>query len=324
MSDRSFFPYSASKPAAVLFATLFAVSGAVHLYQAIRTRTWFMFVLVAGTVLQVLGYVTRKIAIDQDPILWAFGTSQTSILVAPAFLAAQGKLVFQPINNQSDMVAQDYMIIGRMMSYVGIKGTIIPHRFITKTFVFIDVICLITQAAGIAMFVSNVSKFDPDSRKAVLRGRNILLGGLVLQIVAFCIFLVIAILFHLKTRRLMNEKRDEKDGEKARSLRPLFIAFYASGFFVTGRSVFRAIEFGVIDFQTRSRGYLYDNEWPFYVLDAAPILFATILFNFVHPASFLPRKKGLETTNPIKETSSRHWWSRGKAEKESPRDPSTV
>ncbi|KAG8752950.1 hypothetical protein FRC14_006574 [Serendipita sp. 396] len=307
MSDRSFFPYSASKPAAVLFATLFAVSGAVHLYQAIRTRTWFMFVLVAGTLLQVLGYVTRKIAIDQDPLLWAFGTSQTSILVAPAFLAAQ-----------------DYMIIGRMMSYVGIKGTIIPHRFITKTFVFIDVICLITQAAGIAMFVSNVSKFDPDSRKAVLRGRNILLGGLVLQIVAFCIFLIIAILFHLKTRRLMNEKRDEKDGEKARSLRPLFIAFYASGFFVTGRSVFRAIEFGVIDFQTRSRGYLYDNEWPFYVLDAAPILFATILFNFVHPASFLPRNKGLETTTPIKETSSRRWWSRGKAEKESPRDPSTV
>ncbi|KAG8860180.1 hypothetical protein FRC20_011688, partial [Serendipita sp. 405] len=88
-----FFPYSASKPAAVLFATLFAVSGAVHLYQAIRTRTWFMFVLVAGTLLQVLGYVTRKIAIDQE----AFGTSQTSILVAPAFLAAQ-----------------DYMIIGRM------------------------------------------------------------------------------------------------------------------------------------------------------------------------------------------------------------------
>ncbi|KAG8810119.1 hypothetical protein FRC17_003084 [Serendipita sp. 399] len=264
MSSDSFFPYSASKPAAILFATLFSVSGAVHLFQAIKAKTWFMFVLVVGTLLQVLGYVTRS-----------FGTSQTCILVAPAFLAAQAS-------------ARD------RMSYVGINATVISHRFITKLFVFIDVICLLTQAAGIAIFVTNVSEFDPDSRRAVLRGRNILLAGLIIQIVAFILFLIIAISFDVKSRKVMNEQGKEKEREKLQSLRPLFIAFYASGFLVTGRSVFRAIEFGVIDFQTRSRGYLYDNEWPFYVLDAAPILFATILFNFVHPSRFLPRKKGLQ------------------------------
>lgn len=68
-------------------------------------------------------------------------------------------------------------------------------------------------------------------------------------------------------------------------------------------------EFMTVDFHTRPvSGYLYskstsskrcqhtltcspDTEWPYYVLDALPIVVATIVFNIIYPASYLPRDR---------------------------------
>jgi len=62
--------------------------------------------------------------------------------------------------------------------------------------------------------------------------KNILIGGLSLQVVVFGVFLFIAIFFDLKATRGLGK-------EAMKPLRPLFLAFYISAVFITGRSIYR-------------------------------------------------------------------------------------
>lgn len=68
--------------------------------------------------------------------LWPIVVSQTGLIVAPAFIAAQ-----------------DYMIIGRVMSFVGKEYGYINHTKITKIFVGADIFAILTQAGGGSMLV---------------------------------------------------------------------------------------------------------------------------------------------------------------------------
>jgi hypothetical protein len=235
------------------------------------------------------------VAIIKDPELWPLVISQVSIVVAPAFLAAQ-----------------DYMIVGRMMSFVGPSSSVISHRVITKLFVFLDIVCVITQAGGITILTNN-NDTGADMNQLRL-GRWILIGGLMAQVFAFVSFVFVAVAFDLKSRKLVGERIDE--------LRPLFTAFYVSAGLIIGRSVYRTIEFGTIDFSTAVQGYLYNNEWPFYVLDAVPIIIATVLFNVVNPANYLPARKGMRMDGSF-ETPPKHWWSRTPKEAKASTAPST-
>ena len=80
------------------------------------------------------------------------------------------------------------------------------------------------------MFVTNVDKAD---RTLVLRGRNILMAGLALQIISYLVFVVATIIFDIRARRMK--------GAQLKQLRPLFWASYAVAFLIIGRSVYRAI-----------------------------------------------------------------------------------
>ncbi|PVF93985.1 hypothetical protein CPB86DRAFT_69939 [Serendipita vermifera] len=273
-----FFPYPASKPAAIAVAILFLISLILHIYQASRARARYMLVLIIATIMQVLGYATRYLAIVKDPSLPLYVSSQAFIVTAPALLAAQ-----------------DYMVVGRMMSYVGPESSPISHSVITKLFVFIDIVCVIGQSTGISLF-----SMDFSNRDRVALGRTILLVGLIAQIISFLVFILVTIIFDVRSRRIK--------GSEIQRLRGLFIVFYLSGLMIIGRSVYRAIEFGTVNFTSQVQGYLYDNEWPYYVLDSIPILIATVAFNIVNPVNILPRKKGLRMDGTV-EKQRKHWWS---------------
>ena len=186
------------------------------------------------------------------------------------------------------------------MSFVGPDSTFISHTVITKVFVFIDVICVLTQALGVTI----LSGSDTPSLSQVQLGRSILLAGLLIQIGSFLFFVAVTIAFDRKSRSLI--------GDRINELRPLLTAFYISAVLIIGRSVYRTIEFGTIDFTSSAQGYLYNNEWPFYVLDAVPILIATVLFNVVYPGRYLPTKKGVRMDGSVEEP-RRHWWSKAPA-----------
>jgi hypothetical protein len=131
-------------------------------------------------------------------------------------------------------------------------------------------------------------------------GRLVLIGGLAAQVGTFMIFLIVAIAFDLKTRRLL--------GSELKAIRPLIWAFYASAALIIIRSIYRTIgkafsvicgsrrlkphlEFSQIDFTaTKEEGYVVDHEWLFYVFDALLILVS------VHCIDYIPQVRLLITS----------------------------
>jgi hypothetical protein len=113
-------------------------------------------------------------------------------------------------------------------------------------------------------------------------GRLILIGALAAQVGTFMIFLIVAIAFDLKTRRLL--------GSETKAIRPLIWTFYTSAVLIIIRSIYRTIgetisvicggekltfclEFSQIKFTaTEEEGYVVDHEWLFYVFDSLLIL----------------------------------------------------
>lgn len=105
------FFYDPSIPAAVIFAILFAVATLAHVYLAFKFKTLFMTALLVGVGMEFVGFVTRWVRIpirlpqsgpDMVSTLRVISIkspdslppniiSQVALIVAPAFLAAQGK-----------------------------------------------------------------------------------------------------------------------------------------------------------------------------------------------------------------------------------------
>ncbi|KAG8995741.1 hypothetical protein FRB90_000096 [Tulasnella sp. 427] len=269
-SGSGFFYYNPSNPAAILFAIIFGALLILHFWQILRYKTTFMVVLIVGVLLEFFGYITRSISITHSDALWANIASQTSLIVAPAFLAAQ-----------------DYMIIGRVMAYVGAEYGLINHNKITKIFVGADVLAIITQAGGGAMLAG--AQGDLDQMK---RAKNILLGGLALQVITFAFFAFVAISFDWRSSR--SPALAPYTSEMQR-MRKLWYAFYLNAVLITGRSIYRTAEFGEVSFEpgkSTPDGFALTHEWPMYVFDTVPIFLSVAAFNLFHPGHFLPARKG--------------------------------
>jgi hypothetical protein len=85
-------------------------------------------------------------------------------------------------------------------------------------------------------------------------------------------------------QRRITWETSEGDG-RIRALRLLYV-LYGVLFFITVRIIFRLIEY--------SHGInssIPNHEVFMYVFDSTPMLFATLLFNIVHPGKYMPGKE---------------------------------
>lgn len=268
--EHGFFYYDASVPAAIVFAVIFAILLGIHIWQIVKYKTVFMSVMIIAVAMELLGYITRIISIKNTDALWANIVSQTTLVVAPAFLAAN-----------------DYMIIGRVMSFVGSEYGLINHNKITKIFVGADVLEILTQAGGAALLAGAQGNID-----RMKKARDLLLAGLSLQVVTFGVFVFVAIAYDWRSSRAEALKPYQSE---MKNLRRLWYAFYVSAVLITGRSIYRTAEFGEVSFASGHAtpdGYALTHEWPLYIFDSLPIFLSVLAFNVFHPGRFLPVRKG--------------------------------
>lgn len=114
------------------------------------------------------------------------------------------------------------------MIYVGPGYSLIRPTWITPIFFGLDLVSIATQAIGSAILFS-----DEDSEDRLNKGRTILILGLFVQLVAFTIFLVLAIVFDRRITVTLKER--------VAGLRHLMNAFYMAGALILLRSVYRAV-----------------------------------------------------------------------------------
>ncbi|PVH67423.1 RTA1 like protein [Cadophora sp. DSE1049] len=247
--------YAPSIAAGAIATIVFTVLTVAHTSRLFKTRTWFCIPFVIGGLFEVIGFAARAASNKNRETLGLLVIQAVLILLAPILFAASV-----------------YMILGRLIRATGGEAYAImrPTR-ITKIFVGGDFLCFQIQGAGGGMLSS------AKTAAAKKRGEMIILSGLLLQIVIFGFFLLVALIFH---KRLHN--RPTAKSLNARfSCHKMLMQLYAVSALITVRNIFRAIEYvGGED------AYLLKVEWPIYVFDALLMAFVLCICYFWYVGSF--------------------------------------
>lgn len=136
-AGHKYYPYDPSTVAAAVFTILFLLDALIHIFQLIRTRTWYFVALIVGVLMECVGYATRFQNARQNPdyTLGPFIAQTLLILVAPSLIAATV-----------------YMILGRIiLATDGERYSFIKKKWLTKIFVASDIV---------SFFILAVGKFD--------------------------------------------------------------------------------------------------------------------------------------------------------------------
>ncbi|KAM0718192.1 hypothetical protein Q7P37_006524 [Cladosporium fusiforme] len=252
--DFKLFRYDPNLGAAVFFVILFAAVSILHTYQYIATRTWFFTAFIVGCWFEVIGFIARCVAAQQSPN-WSVGvyTIHTIlVLVAPSVFAAS-----------------IYMCLGRIIKITdGERHSLIRAKWLTKIFVVGDVMSFLMQGAGGGIMASG-------SLEGVHTGEKVIIGGLVVQILFFTCFVVVAGVFHARLVRVPTSSSMRTEGLWRSSL----LSLYAGSVLIWVRCVFRLIEYA-----QGNDGYLISHEAYLYIFDALLMLMVMVIFAVVHPS----------------------------------------
>ncbi|KAJ5775378.1 uncharacterized protein N7511_000389 [Penicillium nucicola] len=257
--------YTPNLVCAVLFAALFSLTTAFHLYQRIRTHTKYFNPFIVGGIFQIIGYVARALTHFHETSTILYAIQNLFLLLAPTLYAAS-----------------IYMVLGRIITYVqGEHLSFIPVRLMTKIFVAGDVLSFILQAAGGGIMSSK-------SQNALTIGKWVIVGGLGVQLVFFGAFVFTALVFNVKLLRHPTPESEEtlelRSCVLPRDWRGLLFACYAVSMLILIRSIYRLIEFA-----QGNDGYVMSHEVFLYVFDAAMMFLVMFIMNVMHPSVVLSR-----------------------------------
>jgi hypothetical protein len=174
--------------------------------------------LIHRPAVEVIGFITRSIASTEAPdfTVSVYSVHTILVLVAPSVFAAS-----------------IYMCLGRLILITeGERHSLIRVKWLTKIFVIGDVIAFLLQGAGGGIMASGTIS-------AMHLGENVIIGGLVVQILFFSCFVVVAGIWHWRVLRVPTGKSMETEGLWKRSIYSL----YAGSVLIWVRCVFRLIEY---------------------------------------------------------------------------------
>jgi RTA1 like protein len=161
------------------------------------------------------------------------------------------------------------MTLGRLIRALRAEQySVIRVTWLTKIFVIGDVLSFFIQGGGGGVMASN--------SKDTKLGENIILGGLFFQLITFGLFVVAAVILHMRMR-----KRGVSD--PSIKWEQMLMVLYT----VSGLIIFRNI-LRVVEYIGGRQGPLLRIEWPIYVFDAVPMAVTMLVFFVWYPALLRP------------------------------------
>jgi hypothetical protein len=175
-------------------------------------------------------------------------------------------------------------------------------RLITRIFVICDVISCLVQASG-----SSIASSTEWVGSTADIGIWVLIGGLVLQAVAFVFFMAIFARFHYIAKKKGLVAADAPAGWER-----LVVAVYVSSSFILvcislslcvacsgrGKENARMLTqtllqvrciYRIAEFAEGAEGYAFLHEWMFWIFESLPMLIAIGVFCVWHPSAYLGR-----------------------------------
>ncbi|PHH55122.1 Protein RTA1 [Ceratocystis fimbriata CBS 114723] len=270
------YKYDPSFAAAVVFTIGFLLSSLVHAFQIVKTKSWFFIPFLMGSIFEVIGYACRGIGAKETPD-WSMGPfimQSLLLLLGPTFYAAS-----------------IYMILGRLITLLEAQEySLVRPSWLTKFFLVGDIASILLQGMG----GGKLANADTASQRS--SGENLIVGGLVVQILFFTLFMVVTCLFHMRIKKKPTSAIKRLDNTWYR----LLLVLYAASFLILVRSLFRMIEY-----IQGSESVLQTEEIFIYVLDATLMLIASVLLNIFHPSKCFSDKNsggsGRESATQLKD-----------------------
>ncbi|KAJ5638450.1 RTA1 like protein [Penicillium herquei] len=246
--------YIPSMIAAVIFLILFTLTTVFHFWKIFQTKVQYTLPFAIGGLFEIIGYATRIDSHNNTGKLMPYCIQAVFILVAPTLFTASV-----------------YMVLARIIRSVRAEQhSLIPLNWLTKTFVLCDVLTFFIQAGGSGMMVSsNLTGI----------GQGIVIAGLGLQVLSFCLFLLTAYIFHSRIKRHPTPETFYIGIPWVQQLNGL----YAVSVLVLIRSIFRVVEYAM-----GNNGYALSNEWTLYVFDSVPMFTVMVIFGVWHPSGLKP------------------------------------
>ncbi|KAL2870301.1 RTA1 domain-containing protein [Aspergillus lucknowensis] len=253
----SILQYRPSVPASAVFIAIFGLSLLLNVGQGIYHREWgYMVTLIAGCILEIVGYVGRLILYDNPFDFNGFILQIVCITIAPVFFCAA-----------------IYVLLSQTIMHIDDRISRFNPKLLYWIFIPCDIVSLVLQAVGGAL--SCVAT----TQDAVNTGVNISLAGLVFQVFTLTTFTV-TFLDYLNSCR-----RNRIHLEPARM--KIFLGLlFLSIFFILLRCVYRVVEL--------HEGYFsrfFRDEPLFIALESAIMGAAALTMNAGHPGLVFGKKK---------------------------------
>ncbi|GAA5897240.1 hypothetical protein JCM8208_003766 [Rhodotorula glutinis] len=243
--------YTPSATWAIVAIVIFALSSAFHLYQTVKSRRWWYFAVVLGGALQVFGWVERYMA--SQNIMVGYVIQLAVLTIAPTFFSAAIYALFS-----MTAAVQDPSLLPRWS----------PRGYF-KTFTIIDFVTLVVQAAGGALAATAGGNLLFEI------GCDIMLAGIILQLVTTIIFLVV---FGLYFRRLAVVHPDRHVLRLGTRTGLVFWGTLVMAALILVRGGFRTAELAEGLYSKLSR-----TQTAIIGLDCVPMLVVILLLNVTHP-----------------------------------------
>lgn len=124
---------------------------------------------------------------------------------------------------------------------------------------------------------------------AMNTGANIVIGGLVIQLLFFGFFIIVSAVYHWRMKRRNSSRNQVSSRSESRSKRweSIMWALYAACFLILIRSIFR-----VAEFVEGNDGFIMKREYLLYIFDACLMALTGVVLAVVYPGSFLGRDDG--------------------------------
>ncbi|OXV06816.1 hypothetical protein Egran_05417 [Elaphomyces granulatus] len=172
-----------------------------------------------------------------------------------------------------------YILLGRFIALLGRGSSVLSPALYLWIFCTCDLISLVIQAIGGGLASNASNQADGDTKP----GANIIVAGIIIQLVSTTVFAFLALDFLRRTIR-QGTLRTMK-----RTMVPLLCAMVLSVICIYIRSIYRTIEL-----LQGWNGYLITTEIFFVILDGAMMVPAVAIFNIIHPGWFMPTEKELD------------------------------
>ncbi|KAH9211880.1 RTA1 like protein-domain-containing protein [Leptodontidium sp. 2 PMI_412] len=251
----SVYGYYPNKPVTLILIVLFGISMILHIYQAIKSRSWtFLVALGVGCFGESVGYVGRLL-LRNDPWSRAYlGIQLVCLTVSPAFIA--GGI---------------YLTLKHVIIIYGSRFSRIAPRLYTWIFVSCDILSILIQTSGAVIASRGTGK--------VSTGNNVMMLGLVLQVVTLAIFGLMAGDVYFRIKKFSGQHNEaNRTLRHSKRFKWLLISILVSYIAIFLRCIYRIAEMA-----GGWRNPIMQDEVSFIILDGVLCWIAVLVLNVFHP-----------------------------------------